>query len=56
MLEGRTLEQKKALVKNVTNAVVDSLGIKPDHVQIIIRTLSKEDMGTAGELPPKWSS
>ncbi len=32
--QGRTLDQKRALVKNVTSAVVESLGVPPERVGI----------------------
>jgi 4-oxalocrotonate tautomerase len=35
-LEGRTLEQKRALVKDITDAVVRHFNVKPDAVMVEI--------------------
>ena len=50
MVEGRTLEQKRALAKEVTDAIVHSLAVKPDAVRIIIRDMKKENLSVAGKL------
>jgi len=50
MLEGRTLEQKRKLVKEVTEAIVKSLNCPPEAVSIIIREMKKEHYAKAGEL------
>lgn len=34
MFEGRTLEQKRALVRSLTDATVGSLGVSPDSVTV----------------------
>lgn len=52
MFEGRTPEQKKNLVKAITQAVVDTLGSKPDSVDIILVDIRKDQWATGGEL---WS-
>lgn len=52
MFEGRTPEQKKNLVKAVTQAVVDTLGGKPEAVDIILYDIRRGDWATGGEL---WS-
>lgn len=50
LLEGRTLEQKKALVKDITDAVVKNTGAPKEAVHIIIRDLKKGDeLAQAGE-------
>ena len=36
MFEGRTPEQKKNLVKALTQAAADALGSKPDSVDVIL--------------------
>ncbi|MBO8168954.1 MAG: 4-oxalocrotonate tautomerase [Thermoanaerobacteraceae bacterium] len=50
MIEGRTEEQKRQLVKNVTNAVVESVDCKPEAVKIIIREMKKEHYAEGGVL------
>lgn len=50
IFEGRTHEQKQAMVKRVTEVLVDTLGTKQDCVTILIHDISKENWGTAGYL------
>jgi 4-oxalocrotonate tautomerase len=52
MFEGRTPEQKKNLVKALTQAVVDTLSTKPEAVDVILREVKRSDWATGGEL---WS-
>jgi 4-oxalocrotonate tautomerase len=48
MMEGRTTEQKTALVKALTQAVVDSLGSKPESVDILIYDIPRQNWATGG--------
>ncbi|RYY96988.1 MAG: 4-oxalocrotonate tautomerase, partial [Comamonadaceae bacterium] len=41
MFEGRTPEQKRDLVKALTQACVTALGSKPDSVDIILNDVKK---------------
>ncbi len=50
MYEGRTVDQKRALVKQVTEAFIDTCGGTPESVQVMITDVSKEDWATAGVL------
>jgi 4-oxalocrotonate tautomerase len=52
LLEGRTQEQKKALVKALTQAVVESLGSKPESVDILLYDIKRQDWATGGV---QWS-
>jgi 4-oxalocrotonate tautomerase len=52
LMEGRTVDQKKALVKAVTQAVVDTLGSQPESVDILLYDIKRHDWATGGEL---WS-
>ena len=52
MMEGRTPEQKKNLVKALTQAVVDTLGSKPEQVDVLLYDIRRSDWATGGEL---WS-
>ncbi|MEW6557272.1 MAG: 2-hydroxymuconate tautomerase [Elusimicrobiota bacterium] len=45
---GRERETKEKLIKNVTSAVVDSIGCPPDAVQIVINEVEKENWGLGG--------
>ncbi|MBC3908929.1 4-oxalocrotonate tautomerase [Undibacterium umbellatum] len=52
MFEGRTLEQKRAFVKAVTEASAQTLGCSADAVDIIIQEVKREDWASGGTL---WS-
>ncbi|GGI55216.1 4-oxalocrotonate tautomerase [Oxalicibacterium solurbis] len=52
LFEGRTLEQKRAFVKAVTEATVATLGSSAESVDILITELKREDWATGGVL---WS-
>ena len=48
LLEGRTVEQKRALARRVTETVVDVLGVKPENVRILIHEIGGEDFSVGG--------
>jgi 4-oxalocrotonate tautomerase len=48
MLEGRTVEQKRAMVAAVTDAIVSSLAAPRESVRIIINELHSEHFAVAG--------
>jgi 4-oxalocrotonate tautomerase len=50
MWEGRTLDQKRRLVAEVTAAVVDVLQCEPSSVRILIDEYPTSDWAVAGEL------
>jgi 4-oxalocrotonate tautomerase len=50
MWSGRTLDQKRKLVKKVTEAVVEALDIQPDEVKIRIVESEKQDYAVGGVL------
>ena len=50
MFEGRTIDQKRKLVANMTDAVVKSLDVKPEDVRIILQDLARHDYAIAGVL------
>jgi 4-oxalocrotonate tautomerase len=52
MLEGRTPEQKTALVKALTQAVVESLGSKPESVDVLLYDIPRQNWATGGV---QWS-
>ncbi len=52
LMEGRTPEQKKNLVKALTEAVVDTLGSKAESVDVLLFDIKRHDWATGGEL---WS-
>jgi len=52
MFEGRSAEQKTALVLALTEASVKSLGVPADSVDIVLTEVSKANWATGGVL---WS-
>jgi 4-oxalocrotonate tautomerase len=50
MWEGRTVEQKRNLVKAITEAMVEHAGAKPDALHVIIHDVPKESWAKAGVL------
>lgn len=52
LMEGRSPEQKKNLVKALTQAVVETLGSKPESVDVLLYDIKRSDWATGGEL---WS-
>jgi 4-oxalocrotonate tautomerase len=47
---GRTLDQKRALVRLVTEAVVAALNVSPDKVHVKLYELEKHNIARAGIL------
>lgn len=52
MIEGRTIEQKKKLVAEITRVSVEVLGGSPESVDVLITDVKRENWSTAGVL---WS-
>lgn len=50
MWEGRTVEQKRNLVKAITRAMVEEAACKPDHLHVVIHETPKDSWGRAGSL------
>lgn len=48
MLEGRTDEQKKALVEKVTEAVSETVNAPKENITVFIEEMSKNHYGVAG--------
>jgi len=48
--EGRTVEQKRRLVKAVTDAMVEHADCNPEHLHVVIHDVPKESWGRAGVL------
>lgn len=49
LLEGRTTEQKQRAAAAITQAVVDSLGVRADTVRILITEHEADEFYVAGE-------
>lgn len=50
MVEGRSLEKKRELVKNVTDTMSDTLGISKDRISIVLHELSEDSLAHGGVL------
>lgn len=48
LLEGRGVEERRRLVAAVTDAVVDSLGVDPGQVRVLLYELPPGDWGIGG--------
>ena len=51
LLEGRTLEQKRRLVRAITDAMVEHAGARPDALHVILHEVARENWGRGGVLP-----
>ena len=50
LFEGRTLEQKRQLVRAVTDALVEYAGARPDALHVILQEVPRDNWGRAGVL------
>ncbi len=48
--EGRTIEQKRGLVKDITEVVMKNFNVGPQAVTITIREMKRENHARAGKL------
>ena len=49
MFEGRTIEQKKQLAREITDAVM-KLGVPAESVQVLIQDVPRQNWADAGKL------
>lgn len=49
LIEGRTKEQKKAVIQKVTAALEDALGAPRQNIRVWIHEVPKEQWGIAGQ-------
>ncbi len=52
--DGVTTEQKKQIVEEMTQTLVNILGKKPEHIHIIIDEVEPENWGFAGMLTTEY--
>ncbi len=52
MWEGRTAEQKEKLIKGITK-VFEEIGVKAEHISVIIHDVPKSNWGLRGEQASK---
>ena len=48
LLEGRTEEQKRVLIQNVTDAIVEAIAAPRENVRVWLHDMPKENWGIAG--------
>ena len=48
--EGRTIEPKRGLVKDITDAICKNYKVSPEAVTILLHEQKKENRGKAGKL------
>ena len=49
-IEGRTIEQKRGLVKDITEAVGKNFKVEPDKVTVVIHDVTRDNIAKAGKL------
>ena len=50
LIKGRTVEQKRNLVKKVTDAVCETISVPADAVEVILSEMERENYAKAGTL------
>ena len=50
MFEGRTIEQKRELVKKLTDSFCETAGGSPAAVHVVIKDIPKQHWAVGGEL------
>ncbi len=50
MFEGRSIEQKRAMVEKVTQAIAETANCQAESVTIIIREMPKHHLSKGGKL------
>ncbi|WP_120500457.1 4-oxalocrotonate tautomerase [Roseovarius sp. EL26] len=50
MFKGRSVDQKRALVQELTEAFVNATGGTPESVHVVITDVDKGDWGSGGAL------
>jgi 4-oxalocrotonate tautomerase len=50
IIEGRSLDQKRGMVKDVTDAIARNIGCPPTAVQIDIVEMKQENISQGGKL------
>jgi len=56
MLEGRTIEQRRMLAKELTEGTCRALGCPADAVEIILTDVKRENWASTGKIASDWSS
>lgn len=49
MVEGRTTEQKHALIRNLSHSMSETLGVPLERIRVAIYEISADEWGIGGE-------
>lgn len=49
LMEGRTVEQKRAIIEKVTDALQEAVGAPRENIRVWIQELPKENWGISGK-------
>lgn len=49
-VEGKTIDQKRKVAKEITDVLVDNFNVEPVHVNIRFLDVKKADLAKAGKL------
>lgn len=50
LIEGRSEEQKRAVIEKVTQALVEAIGAPKESVRVLIHDVPRENWGIAGTI------
>jgi 4-oxalocrotonate tautomerase len=50
MWKGRSVDQKRKLVRAITDAMIEHANCKPDHLHVVIHDVEKDSWARAGVL------
>ena len=51
LVEGRTTEQKRAMVRAVTDALTSTIGCQRKNVHVLLEEMDSMNWGVGGKLP-----
>ena len=49
LIEGRSVEQKAALIKEVSEAAMRTVGATPDNTRVVIYEVTADEWGVGGQ-------
>tara|TARA_Y100000052_G_scaffold25934_1_gene30104 strand:+ start:565 stop:777 length:213 start_codon:yes stop_codon:yes gene_type:complete len=52
--KGASRDEKREIVAQFTQTLVNVLGKKPEHIHIVLQEIEEEDWGFAGMLTDEW--
>jgi len=54
--KGATRDQKRTIVKEMTETLVNTLGKSPEHIHIVLQEIEEENWGYSGMLTDEWKT